>query len=874
MNVRLTALSAVVASALAWTPVTAAPPQATPAARATKPAPTKPASATAAAGLRLNDLEYLEMPGINVMLAHDYYPEGHQGGVGIIQNGLRVATNGDLRLDRTPGQWQPIPKVGKRVIDRATGEISLHAEYPDDARNRKGFNPIDYPDLKFGYTIRVRPEGAAIRVTIDLDAPLPAGWDQKVGFNFELFPGLLFGKTFQTERGAGIFPRQANGPGTVDATGAYQPKAMATGRRLVIAPESDRQRLVIRNDGGTDLELVDGRGQHTNGWFVVRSLVTPGATKQAINWLITPHALPGFIAPPVVQVSQVGYHPAQQKWAIIELDRADTKRQPVVVARLTDSGALETVLSKSAEAWGRFLRFDYLRLDFTAVNQPGMYVVRYGTVQTAPFRIAADVFTNGVWQPTLEYFLPVQMCHMRVNDRYRVWHDVCHVDDARMAPTDLNHFDGYVQGPSTLTTFKPGEHVPGLDRGGWHDAGDDDLRVESQASTVQGLAQAFEAFGDRYDNTTIDQAMRVVEIQKPDGKPDLLQQIEHGVLTVAGGYRALGRFYRGIITPTLRQYAQVGDFGGQTDNVVFDQAKAGTNPPPVGTGVPGSPDDRWVFTEQNPRRELAAAAGLAAAARVLKGYNDPMAADALTIAEAVWKGTPEPPAPNFPRAPQGAPAMPRQPRPSAKLGLAVELLATTKDRAYAEFILGQSDLIVKNFRETGWVVGPVLPLIGDAGFTAAMTEAARAYRADVIEREKKTPYGVPYEPDIWGAGWNIQKFGMQQYFLHTAFPEVFPKESMLNALNFILGSHPGPNTSSFVSGVGARSVLQGYGLNRADWSYIPGGSVSGTALIRPDFPELLEWPYLWQQTEYVLGGGTTDYLFLVQAADHLLNDKH
>ena len=129
---------------------------------------------------------------------------------------------------------------------------------------------------------------------------------------------------------------------------------------------------------------------------------------------------------------------------------------------------------------------------------------------------------------------------------------------------------------------------------------------------------------------------------------------------------------------------------------------------------------------------------------------------------------------------------------------------------------------------------------------------------------------MPYEPRVWGAGWDIQRFGKEQYFLHASFPEVFPKERMLNALNFILGVHPGPNTSSFVSGVGARSVLFGYGLNRADWSYIPGGSASGTGLIRPDYPELLEWPYLWQQTEYVMGGGTTDYLLLVLAADHLL----
>jgi hypothetical protein len=38
-----------------------------------------------------------------------------------------------------------------------------------------------------------------------------------------------------------------------------------------------------------------------------------------------------------------------------------------------------------------------------------------------------------------------------------------------------------------------------------------------------------------------------------------------------------------------------------------------------------------------------------------------------------------------------------------------------------------------------------------------------------------------------------------------------------------------------------------YGFNRADWSYIPGGVSSGTALIRPDFPELKDFPYLWRK---------------------------
>ncbi len=826
---------------------------------ATRSAPVEPSSP---AGLRLNDLEYLEMPGLDVMLAHDYYPEGHQGGVGIIQNGLRVATNGDLRLDRTPGQWQPIPKPGKRVVDRANQEISVRMEYPDESRNRKGFNPIDYPDLRIAYTVRVRPEGKALRILVDLDSPLPDEWIGKVGFNLELFPGVLFGKTYASETQSGVFPRQANGPGTVDAAGQYAIGSMAKGRRIVIAPESERQRMTIEDATGGTLELVDGRGQHNNGWFVVRSTIAKGATKSAVNWLVAPHAIPGWTSDPVVQVSQVGYHPKQQKIAVIELGARDARRLPVVVSRISEKGGLEPVLKATPGEWGRFLRYRYLQLDFSAVERAGIYVVSYGAARSSPFRIGADVYRRGVWQPTLEYFLPIQMCHVRVNENYRVWHDACHVDDARMAPVNHDHFDGYVQGPSTLTKYEPGQPVPGLSSGGWHDAGDDDLRVESQADTMHGLALAYEAFHVDYDDATVDERNRVVEIHRPDGKPDVLQQIEHGALTVLGGYRTLGRFYRGIISPTLRQYTHLGEFASQTDRVVFDPKTAPRETPPIGSGVPGAPDDRWVFTEENPQRALRAAAALAASARVLKGYDDALAAECLRVAEEVWATAKE-------EAPPTSPWQRR--RPPARLGLAVELLITTKDRRYADYLVSQQDTIVKRIGASGWIVGRALPLVGDPAFTSAVTEAVKGYRSEVDALGKKTPYGVPYEPAIWGAGWQIQAFGMEQYFLHTAFPQVFPKEPMLNALNFVLGCHPGSNTSSFVSGVGARSTTVAYGFNRADWSYLPGGSVSGTALIRPDFPELLEWPYLWQQTEYVLGGGTTDYLFLVLAADHLLN---
>ncbi len=801
--------------------------------------------------LHLNDMDYLELPGLNVMLGNDYYPEGHQGGISIIQNGERVATNGDIRLEPTPGQWQPIPKVVQKSIDKQYQEISLKMEYPNPDRNNKGFNPIDYPDLNFSYTVRIRPEGKSFRIMVDLDHPLPKEWIGRVGFNLELFPGILFGKSWYLDDRSGIFPRQLNGPLTKDPQGDFQIVPMASGRKLSIAPESEKQRMIIQSVHGGDLQLLDGRAQHNNGWFVVRSLIPAGAATGAIEWLVSPHAIPGWRYRPVVEVSQVGYHPGESKIAIIELDTRDKERLTAELLRISENGGYEKIKEDVPGDWGNFLRYHYLRFDFSDVKKAGMYEVKYGDYETEPFMIGDSVYHRNVWQPTLEYFLPVQMCHMRINDRYKVWHGACHMDDARMAPLNYNHIDGYFQGSSTLCKYNPGDPIPGLNQGGWHDAGDYDLRVESQAETIYGLAQAWEAFHIAYDNTTIDQIHHIVEIQKPDGKPDILQQIEHGALSIVGAYLSMGRLYRGIICPTLRQYTLLGDPVNMTDNIIYNPASVKDSIP---VGLPGSPDDRWVFTENNPRRELEVAADLAGASRALKGFNDTLSEHCLQIAEDLWNKTIEK-------------------DPLQRVKLAVELLVTTRDKKYADFLLGMKEKICEDISHQGWVIGPSLSLVPDQDYTTSIREAVKTLSVKINEQEMKNPYGVPYEPDIWGAGWGIQAFGLHQYFLHQYFPDIFPDTYMLNALHFILGCHPGSNTSSFVSGVGARSLTVAYGFNRDDWYYIPGGSASGTALIRPDFPELLTWPYLWQQTEYVLGGGTTDYLFLVLAAAHLLNEK-
>jgi hypothetical protein len=807
----------------------------------------KGAPAAAAGTLVINDKEYFARQGLNVMVFSDFYPDGHQTGVTIVQHGTRVAANGDLRLETSPGQWSPMPKTDKRTVDRASQTITQTLSYPDPSKNRTGFNPINYPDLNFSYHVKVTAlSGGAVKVTVDLDEPLPAEWIGKVGFNFELFPGELFGKSWLMDGQTGIFPRQPNGP-VEQRAGEFIAAPMARGRTLIVAPDEDLRRINIEASKG-ELELLDGRGNHNNGWYIVRGLVPAGATKNAIEWVITPNVVEGWRYKPVIQVSQVGYAPGQPKQVVLERDPLDSRADPMVLYRLTDKGRVE-VKRQAPKPFGSFLRYQYSTFDFSEVRQPGMYMVGYRDQLSHAFKIGDDVYSRHVWQPTLEVFLPNQMCHMLVREKYRIWHGLDHLDDARMAPVNLNHFDGYVQGPSTLTKFKPGERVPHLDAGGWHDAGDYDMRVESQIGTIWLLSKMVSEFGLNYDATKIDQQAKTVDIRATDGRNDVQQQIEHGLLSVLGGYRAMGRIYRGIIEPRLDQYVLLGEIAMQTDNLPYDpKAKPGF----LRGNNFGVEDDRWVFTEDNPDRELDAAAGLAAASVAMRSYDAKLAAESLAAARDLY-----------------AKAKGRGKGPTMRLRALSELILATGEQAYVDELASLKADAVKDVERSGWSVGQVLGRIPDESFRSELTSAVAAYQTKLREQAKENPYGVPYKPDIWGAGWTIQEFGVKQWFFHKAWPQLTSRDFHLNALNFVLGVHPGQNTASFASGVGANSATVAYGTNRADWSYIPGGVISGTALIRPDLPELKVWPYFWQQTEYVLGGGETNYMFLAVAADQL-----
>lgn len=826
------------------------------------------ATSSFAQEFRLTQSGYFKNYGVDVMAFDDIYPEGHQGGVSIIMNGNRVATNGDIRLEATPGQWQPVPKQ----IGRELGENTITAKmmYPDSSRHLTGFNPMIYPELNLTYQVRVEAKGKQIEVTVDLDSPIPDYLLGKAGFNLEFFPGSLFGKPWIMDDQTGIFPQQPNSPLLTTQPNHLHPgdyhngrssladmenligegyspivaddiiaEPYAVGRKFTSRPDDPYNKVTIESLTG-DLKLYDGRMNHNNGWFVLRSEIAAGATKGAVKWVITPNLVEDWLYKPIIQTSQVGYHPNQTKEAILELDIRDSRKQQAELVRI-DADGEKVIKTVTPTEWGTFLRYNYLKVDFTEVKEAGLYQIRYAGSTSPIFRIDKNIYDRGVWQPVLEYFLPVQMCHMRVAEKYRVWHDDCHMDDAQMAPAK-NHIDGYDQKPG-LSKYEAGEVVPGVNIGGWHDAGDFDLRIESQAGETYILALAYEAFQPDLDVTSIDQINRVTEIHQADGKNDMLQQVENGALSVVSSYLALGRLYRGIITNDLRQYVLLGDASAMTDGVI------------------GNEDDRWIFTEDNPMREMTTAANLAAASRVLKGFNDTLSVHCLNIAREIFDNTTINPF-----------------LVTSKVQAAVELYLATDEAKYLNYLYENQESIVRMISSVAWFTARAEQKIAKLDdprakeFSKAFREALPKVNTNLQRQIESTPYGVPYRPQIWGAGWDIQSFGYNHYFLASAYPEIFSKEPIYNALNFILGCHPGTNQASFASGVGAESATVGYGLNRADWSYIPGGVISGTALIRPDLPELLTFPYLWQQVEYVMGGGSSHYMFLVLAAQQFLNE--
>ncbi len=787
----------------------------------------------------------LETQGLSVIIDQNQFSpiffDEKNAGIQIVLHGNRLATDGAVRLDPTPEQWARVPAFVSRIKGSEPNQIVVRSTYKD---------------VNLAYAVKVTAEGDGFRIAVDLDQPLPASLAGKAGFNLDFLPTAYFGKTYLMDAAPGLFPRHPTGPMAKDGSGDPLPMASG-GKSVTLSPEDPLTRVTITSDQGP-LSLYDARNRAQNGWFVVRSMIAVGAKENAVVWHVRPNVVKNWVREPVVSFNQAGYTPNRPKIALIELDPKFKAPADAALVRLTADGGQQTVLRARTQSRGHWTRYDYAAFDFSTAREPGIYAISYAGKTTNPFRIAADAYDR-IWQTSLDTFIAEQMDHVGIREQYRVWSAPSHLDDARQAPPNITHFDGYKMGANLDSPFKAGEHIPGLAVGGFQDAGDYDIQTPENASVVRDLVWARELFGLDWDETSVDEAARAVEIRKPDGVEDAAQQIRHGTLQLLAQYKVFGHAIVGIVDPALRQYAHLGEAGSQTDGLLYDAA---LKPVERKGGTSGAPDDRWAFTTDLPANNLLVAAALAASSRALAASDPAMAKDALTAATAMWAKQQR----GIAKSGDGRDdsSSPRSAE-AANVAATIELLITSKgDKAYADRLRQLLPVIRQNFGWIGGVAVRAIPFM-DADYRAQLAPLVQQFKAKADGDRARNPFGVPISDGSWAGSNKVVSFGTSMYLMHKAFPELIGTGYTLDALDYVLGRHPA-NNLSLVSTVGTDSKLIGYGHNRADYSFIPGGMVPGVLIVKPDFPELkTDWPFLWFENEYTVST-TSAYILAARAA--------
>ena len=721
------------------------------------------------------------------------------------------------------------------------------------------------------YELIAEPEAGGVKLTVKLDEPLPADLVGKAGFNLEFIPAVYIGKSFQTDIDGdgdydsyGVFPlvpeddmvdmdRARTGDQLWyvkdwnEARGDAQPLPFATGKKMTFAAEDDDYRIRIESD--EDLMLYDGRNRAQNGWFVLRSLIPEGETE--LVWHISPDVDESWTREPSIGHSQAGYEPELAKVAVIELDPNYSGSNKASVQRLNADGTYTKVFEGTLGETSSWLRYDYREFDFSEVTTPGMYLIEYDGVRTDVFPIARGVYSDS-WQQSLSNFLAVQMDHMAVREGYKIWHAASHMDDALQAPADTPWFDGWKMGPVVETKYDAYEPIPGLNIGGWYDAGDFDIQTSRNMGVIMDLALAHQEYGVDYDTMMVDWDGRFVEMHRPDGIPDIQQQIKQGTLQILAQLENVGFVFPVLEVPSLRQYTHLGDGSKDTDNKVYDPSLAEDEV--VGLRA-GKRDDRVAMADvKNTGLQLQAAATLAAASRSLRGYDDELADTCLETAIAVWNEEKD-----------------SHTSGTADWLAAVELTMAAEDNApYKARVLEMLDTMLAPSRMGagrnggGWKAARLIPYM-DAAYKAKVLAAVEAY-VPYLDNTLTNPFGVPDTNGMWGGSTGVVDMGVRMSILHKYFPDVVDSEYTYRVMNYILGTHA-YNDTSWLSGVGTNSVEIAYGSNRADRHYIAGGIVPGYVNIQPDFPEALDdFGFLWFESEYVIDTAAK-WIVLANGAD-------
>ena len=787
--------------------------------------------------LKLNDLEYFERQGVNVLVFSNSFNGGFNdeknSGIEIIHHGVRTVQGGAVRLNNTPEQWDLVPTMTSRKVDREKGTIEVG---------------MRYNDYDFDSRVVVTAKGKAVEIAVWLDKPVPEKLAGEAGFNLEFLPSQYWLKTYKMDNRLGRFPRYATsqtvtrpnsekprqfkGFKTYDDRGTdrfVDPLPIETGHSLTVATDAPDRMIRITCDDA-ELKLFDGRMLAQNGWFVLRSVLPAGKTGKVVTWIVEPHAIPNWIREPNIGFSQVGYMPDMPKVAVIELDKNDSPLTTASLLRIKEDGTREVAYKGAVKTWGPYFKYNYVKFDFSQVKESGVYCIEYGDTRTNDFLIDAHVYDQ-ITDATTDVWVPIHMNHMYVTEGYRTWHGEPFREGYLQAP-ESDHFDLHRQGASTDTKYKPLELIPGLNVGGYFDAGDFDIETSSNINVVQNFIRTWELFHPQRDETFVSEQQRYVELHRPDGVPDVLQFIEHGVLNLVAQAEQIGHMASTLSNSVLDNYHHLGDAASITDGLHYDPSLKPYEVSADGKSS-GTPDDMWAFTTRNPSLDLQAAGMFTSAARVLRGYNDELAERAQKQAERL-------------RAESGQRRNMNNNRNNNRNNNAGRSIWEALERNVSSSMQTALDSIPMK----------------DEAYKQRLRPYVQRY-AEYIERlARENPYGVPIGLGNWAGGNAVLSFGTTVCLARRYFPDIISKAVVVRTADWLYGCHPYHNYS-FVAVVGAARPKQVfYGNNRADFSFIPGNVAPGLLFRKPDhFENYDDWPFLWGQNEGTIAGNTQYIIF-------------
>lgn len=810
--------------------------------------------------LKLNNLDYFERTGVNVLVFSNTFDGGFNdeknSGIEIIQHGIRAIQGGAIRLNNTPEQWDLVPTTTSRKVNRENNSIEVG---------------LRYKDYDFDSRIVVTAKGKAVEISVYLDKPVPEAIAGEAGFNLEFLPSQYWSKTYIMDGRLNRFPRYAvsetttrlnsekpkqfKGFRTYDdrGTGRFvDPLPMETGHTIIMANDTP-ERLVKVTCADAELKLYDGRMLAQNGWYVLRSVLPKGKTGRVLTWTVEANAISNWVREPNIGFSQVGYIPEQPKVSVIELDKNYKMQNSATLYRVMDDGSVHEAYSANIKPWGMYYKYNYVKFDFSSVKQPGIYFIKYGDTQTNNFIIDNSVYDK-ITDATTDVWVPIHMNHMFVNEGYRVWHGEPFKEGYLQAPPS-DHFDLHFQGKETETKYKPYELIPGLNVGGFFDAGDFDIETESNINVVQNLVRVWELFKASRDETFVDEKQRYVDLHRPDGTPDILQYIEHGTLNLVAQAEQIGHMASTLSNSVLSNYHHLGDAGSITDGRHYDPSLRAYEVSADGKSS-GIPDDLWAFTTRDARRDFSAATMFAAASRALEGYNDELSQRALTQSKRLLKEATE----LMKNQPQRRNRF--QNREISNMAANLHLYGATHEKKYLDLFKQQIwTSLDRNLNLSIQTALDAIPYM-DAKYVSQLRPYIVKYQEYIDSLDTMNPYGVPIGTGNWAGANAILTFGTTVCFANMYYPDIVKKQEIYRVANWLYGCHPYHNYS-FVATVGAtRPKNVFYGNNRADFSAIPGNVAPGVLFRKPDhFENFDDWPFLWGQNEGTIAGNTQYIIF-------------